>query len=74
MENKGEIVIYQTEDGKNEAEVKLKNDAIWLSQKLMSELFDKDSDTIGLHIKNIFGDNELDENATTEFFRRTCFT
>ena len=54
MEGKGEVVIYQAKDGKNKIEVHLENETIWLSQKLMSELFDKDSDTIGLHIKNIF--------------------
>jgi prophage maintenance system killer protein len=68
MEGKGEVVIYQTEDGKNQLEVHLENETIWLSQKLMSELFDKDSDTIGLHVKNIFVDEELQEESTTEVF------
>ncbi len=68
MEGKGEAVIYQTEDGKNQLEVHLENETIWLSQKLMSELFDKDSDTIGLHVKNIFVDEELQEESTTEVF------
>lgn len=68
MENKGQIIIYQTDDGKNQLEVHLENETIWLSQKIMSELFDKDSDTIGLHVKNIFEDEELEEEATTEFF------
>ncbi len=68
MESKGEILIYQAEDGHSQLDVRLENDSIWLSQKLMSELFDKDSDTIGLHIKNIFKEEELKESTTTEFF------
>ena len=68
MENKGEILIYQNPNNDFEIQVKLEQDTIWLSQKLMAELFEKDSDTIGLHIKNIFKEKELSENSTTEFF------
>lgn len=46
MESKGEIIIYQTEDGKNETEVKLENETIWLTQEQMSLLFDKSKPTI----------------------------
>jgi hypothetical protein len=66
--NIGEIVIYQTDDGSVQTEVRLVSETLWLSQKMMSELFDKDSDTIGLHLKNIYQEQELDESATTEFF------
>ena len=61
------IEIYRT---KNEIEVAItfKKESVWLSQKQMAELFDKDTDTIGLHLKNIFSDSELDESSTTEFF------
>jgi len=48
-----QIVIYKTENDETVIDVKLENDTIWLTQKLMSEFFEKDSDTIGLHIKNI---------------------
>lgn len=64
----GEIVIYQEKNGQPVIDVKLENQTLWLSQKLMAELFGKDSDTIGLHIKNIFQDGELEERSTTEFF------
>ena len=64
--NSSEIKIYQVEDGQTEIEVKLDHDTVWLSQKQMSELFEKDSDTIGLHLKNIYQSNELEEDATTE--------
>jgi hypothetical protein len=61
--NKGEIILY---NDKPNVEVRLDNDTIWLNQKQMAELFEKDSDTIGLHLKNIFKTKELDKKATTE--------
>jgi len=61
-----EIKIYKTPDGKTSIEVKLEKDTVWLSQKQMAELFDKDSDTIGLHLRNIYKSGELDKNSTTE--------
>lgn len=63
-----QIVIYQTESGATEIKVTIENDTLWLSQKMMAELFEKDPDTIGLHIKNIYSDGELKEQATTELF------
>jgi len=61
-----EIKIYKTPDGKTSIEVKLEKETVWLSQKQMAELFDKDSDTIGLHLQNIYKSGELDEISTTE--------
>ena len=46
-----EINIYQTDDGQTNIDVKFENETVWLSQKQMAHLFDKDSDTIGLHLK-----------------------
>jgi len=63
---KSEIKIYKTPDGQTSIEVKLEKDTVWLSQKQMAELFDKDSDTIGLHLKNIYKSGELEEFSTTE--------
>jgi len=63
-----EIIIYKEKDGQSSIQVKLIDDSIWLSQKQMSELFDKDSDTIGLHLKNIYSSGELIKEATTEYF------
>lgn len=62
------IIIYQTPDGQSTVNVTLENDTVWLSQRLMAELFDKDSDTIGLHIRNIYSEGELDKRGTTELF------
>ena len=49
MEN--QIEIYQNQQNEVEIQVRFENDSFWLSQRLMAELFDKDSDTIGLHLK-----------------------
>jgi len=65
--NNSEIKIYKAEDGSTEIQVKLDHDTVWLSQKQMAELFGKDSDTIGLHLKSVFKSGELDEFSTTEF-------
>ena len=63
-----EIEIYKSPDNKIELQVNLENETVWLSQKQMAELFDKDSDTIGLHLKNIYLEQELIEKSTTGFF------
>ncbi len=64
MENK--IEIYQTPDKQTEIQVQFEEDTVWLSQKQMGQLFEKDTDTIGLHLKNIYESGELQEIATTE--------
>ncbi|MDP4228755.1 MAG: RhuM family protein [Bacteroidota bacterium] len=61
-----EIRIYQTDDGQTEINVKFDQETVWLSQKQMAQLFEKDTDTIGLHLKNIYQSAELVENTTTE--------
>lgn len=64
--NNSEIQIFKAKDGTTEIQVKLENDTVWLNQKQMAELFDKYSDTIGLHLKKIYESDELDEISTTE--------
>jgi len=66
MENK--IEIYRTADDQTEVIVQFDENTVWLSQKQMAELFVKDTDTIGLHLKNIYNESELHELSTTEFF------
>lgn len=66
MNENSQITIYQSADGSTQIEVRLEQGTLWLSQAQMAELFDKDSDTIGLHLRNIYESGELDENATTE--------
>ena len=61
-----QIEIFQGVNNEINVEVKFEADTVWLSQRQMSELFAKDSDTIGLHIKNIYTEGELERIATTE--------
>ena len=68
MEAQNKIEIYQSKDNQTIVEVKFEKETVWLSQNQMSFLFDKDSDTIRLHLKNIFKEEELEEKATTEHF------
>ena len=68
QEHKGEIVIYQSKEGEPGLQVRLEAETVWLSQRLMAELFQKDSDTVGLHLKNVYAEGELDEKSTTELF------
>ena len=66
MTETGQIEIYQSDDGQTQIQVRLEQDTLWLSQAQMAELFDRDSDTIGLHLKNIYESGELDKSSTTE--------
>ena len=61
-----DILIYRAEDGKTRLEVHLDHETIWLTQRQMAELFEKDTDTIGLHIRNLYREGELIRKATTE--------
>jgi len=67
-----EILLYQTEDGKSRIEVRLENETVWLSQKMLSELFQVTVPTINEHIKNIFKEFELNENSVIRNFRITA--
>ena len=64
-----QLLIYQTPDGQTRLEVRLEDETVWLSQKLMAELFQKDVRTINEHIQNIFDENELTAEATIRKFR-----
>ena len=61
METK--IVIYEDVNGEIKLDVSLENDTLWLSQKQLEVLFDRDKSVISRHIKNIFKDEELDKNS-----------
>mgnify|MGYP001590026885 CR=1 FL=1 len=62
------IVLYSDPDGTIKLDVRLVRETLWLSRKQMADLFDKDPDTIGLHIKNIYKESELEKAGTTEDF------
>ena len=55
----GNILLYQTGDGKQRIEVHLQDETVWLSQKLMAELFQTTPQNINMHLKNIFSEGEL---------------
>lgn len=67
-ENNTELIIYQTEDGKTKIDVHMENETVWLSLDQMAELFQRDKSTISRHIKNVFAEGELQENATVANF------
>jgi hypothetical protein len=65
----GEIILYQTEDGRTRIQCRFENETIWLSQALIAELFQKDVRTINEHLVNIFDEGELNREATIRKFR-----
>jgi len=67
-QSKGEIVIYKSEDGNVSFDVKLENETIWLTQDTMAKLFDTTVPNINMHIKNIYEEEELEENRTIKDF------
>ena len=68
----GEMVIYQTEDGKASVDVMLENETVWLTQKQMALLFDKDQSVIARHIANVFEEGELDK-SNMQILHNTMF-
>ena len=68
--NNGEIILYQTEDGRAKIEVRLENEDIWLTQQQMAELFQTSRTNIVEHIKHIFDEGELEEKSTCRNFRQ----
>ena len=68
MNQEHKIVLYQVEDTNIYVNVMFKEDTFWITQKAMADLFECTTDNISLHLKNIYKEEELDENRTTEFF------
>ena len=68
---KNKIVIYQTEDGQTQIDVRLENDTVWLSQAQMAELFQKDRTVITRHINNVFKEGELVKEQVCAKFAHT---
>ena len=62
----GEIALYEAPDGQVRLDVRLERETIWLSQMQMAELFDTSTDNVGLHLRNVYAEGELGEQATTE--------
>ena len=72
MKPKSELILYQTEDNRTRIEVRLENETVWLTQKLMAELFQKDVRTVNEHIQNIFDEGELAPDSVIRKFRITA--
>ena len=72
MKPKSELILYQTEDNRTRIEVRLENETVWLTQKLMAELFQKDVRTVNEHIQNIFEERELSPDSVIRKFRITA--
>ena len=64
----GEVIVYEASDGDARVDVRVDRDTVWLTQRQMAEVFDTSTDNVGLHVKNIFQDGELEEKATAEDF------
>jgi hypothetical protein len=65
---KGDLILYQSDNGEMRIEVKLIDETIWLSLTQMANIFDRDKSLISKHISNIFEEGELDSNRTTAKF------
>ena len=72
MTNKNnEIIIYQSEDGQTQVNVRMENETVWLTQAQMAELFQKDRTAIGRHIANVFKEGELNPEEVCAKFAHT---
>lgn len=70
MENYGEILIYQSDDGLTNVEVKIQDETVWLTQQQMAALFQTSRTNVVEHIKHIYDEGELDEISTCRKFRQ----
>jgi hypothetical protein len=61
-----DLILYTTEDGRSQIKLRAKDQTVWLTQREMAQLFDVSTDNVGLHLKNLFADGELNREATTE--------
>ena len=72
QQDKGQIILYQTQDGESKIEVTLANETVWLSADQMADLFQRNKSTISRHIKNVFEEGELQQNSVVAFFATTA--
>ena len=60
------FILYTTDDGRSQIKLRAKDQTVWLSQREMAQLFDVSTDNVGLHLKNLFADGELEAKSVTE--------
>ncbi len=66
VQNHGEVIVYQSDDGVTRVEVLMENDTVWLSKNQMAELFQRDRTNVGRHIQSIFQEGEMDEKSNVQ--------
>src|SRR5665647_13238 len=67
-----EFILYQTEDGQTRLEVRLQDETVWLTQKLMAELFQTSVPNVSMHIRNLFAEGELQAGSVVQEFLTTA--
>ena len=72
MDNNGGIIIYQTDDGSTHIDVKMEDETVWLTQAQLVQLYQTSKSNVSEHIKHIFEEGELEENAVVRKFRTTA--
>ena len=72
VENPGEIIIYQTDDGLTNINVKMQDETVWLTQQQLVELYQTSKANVSEHIKHIFEEGELEEKSVVRKFRTTA--
>ena len=72
MQEINQFVLYSTKNGNVKLEILLEEETLWLSQKMMAELFEVEVNTINYHIKEIFKSGELEEDSVIRKFRITA--
>ena len=70
--SQSEIIIYQTEDGNTQIDVKFEDETVWLTQAQLCELFQTSKSNVSEHIKHIFEEGELEEKSVVRKFRTTA--
>ena len=71
-ENKGDIVIYQSESGETKIDVRFQDETVWLTQAQLCELYQSSKANVSEHIKNIFEEGELEQSAVVRKIRTTA--
>lgn len=66
MHSNNQIVIYQSEDGQTQVDVRLENETVWLTQAQMVELFQTTKQNVSLHVGNVFREGELEQESTVK--------
>ena len=72
VENPGEIIIYQKDDGLTNINVKMQDETVWLTQQQLVELYQTSKANVSEHIKHIFEEGELEEKSVVRKFRTTA--